>query len=66
MDVFDAIELLREMCSNKLDVAGLTESPFDDFFLGLSEGNRIKGIPLARGRKWAKLSAISGPFKRSC
>jgi hypothetical protein len=36
----EAIDLLQEMCSNKLDVTGLTQSPFDDFFLGLSEGNR--------------------------
>jgi hypothetical protein len=44
MEAIDAIYLLREMCSNQLDVAGLTQAPFDDYFLGLSEGNRTVEI----------------------
>jgi hypothetical protein len=40
MEAIDAIEIFRDMCSNHLDVVGLTESPYDDFFLGLSQGNR--------------------------
>jgi hypothetical protein len=40
MEAIDAIEIFRDMCSNKMDIVGLTESPYDDFFLGLSQGNR--------------------------
>jgi hypothetical protein len=40
MEAIDAIEIFRYMCPNKVEVAGLTESPFDAFFLGLSQGNR--------------------------
>lgn len=43
----DAIEIFRKMCSNKLVVGGLTESPYFDFFLGLSEGNTaVETLPL--------------------
>jgi hypothetical protein len=67
MNAIDAIELLQEMCSNKLDVSGLTESPFDDFFLGLSEGNRtveIVTLPLSNEggsfSSWEKVGKAIG------
>jgi hypothetical protein len=67
MDAIDAIELLQEMCSNKLVVEGLTDSPFDDFFFGLSEGNRtveVVTLPLSNEggsfSSWEKVGKAIG------